>query len=562
MGKIKRITFLRTPVIYPPGSNRVNAPLMPPLGMAIITSALKKARYILEQDDLNIKVAHNNYYSKKKIDLNKVDNSKKVIEYLENKTLYYDCFIKEMLSKTKINNPDLILLSAPNSLYDQSAIRILLILCKYLKKEYHTPIIVGSESDHIHNVCKFAIENKLFDFMISGSGEKSILKIIEAIENKGNLRRIPGLCYLDKNKMVYNNEGKPNLKIEPDFKGLPLKFYEWYPNSRKNKGKGMLIIPYRFLYGCPNNCAFCIASKNKYVELLNHKKAVKTIKKLSQKYNSRYFVFLNDYFNISKEYAKNFCKELIKQKVKILWSDCAHENNIDEELLELMKKSGCIRIIFGFETGSERLLRLMNKRLSLGNLSKMLEYSHDIGIWNGVEIIAGLPTETKNDISKTIKFLKKNEEYIDEMYINRFRLIRGSALAKNPQGYSLDNLKFKFGNELIKTDNYFDVAGAEYDERDSLKWEDKKKMIINSERLIKKNFKKKSFILTHEQLNILFYIYSRYSNKEEIRNEYSKIINKKYRKMLLNMNSLIWQTRNLGSARFIADKIINMITKK
>lgn len=102
MGKIKRITFLRTPVIYPPGSNRINAPLIPPLGMAIIASVLKKSGYILEQDDLNIKVAHNNYYSKKKIDLNKVDDSKKIVGYLENKNLYYDFFIKEILSKTKL----------------------------------------------------------------------------------------------------------------------------------------------------------------------------------------------------------------------------------------------------------------------------------------------------------------------------------------------------------------------------------------------------------------------------------------------------------------------------
>jgi len=557
MGKIKRISFLRTPTIYPPGSNGINAPLFPPLGISIITSSLRNKGYFVDQDDLNIKVAYNNYMSKKKISINKINNFKGFIDCLNGKKNSCTNIINSILSLTNINNPDMILLSAPNSLFDQSSIRILFLISKFLKKQYNVPIVIGSESDHLPNACEYGLRQGLFDFMITGSGEESIIKLIETIENEEDLKKVPGLFFISNNKLLINQLNYPNLEIIPDFDGLPLDLYRW----SKEGEKGMLIIPYRFTYGCPRNCAFCIESKDKKVGFLDYEVAVKNIQYLKDKYKSKYFLFLNNYINGSRIYAENFCNELINKNVGILWSDCGSERNLDYDLLVLMKKSGCIRLILGFETGSPRLLQLMNKKTSLDNLSKMLKFSNELGIWSGIEIIAGLPTENQEDIKQTIKFLKDNEEYIDEMYLNKFRAIVGTEIAKNPQNFSLKNFKFNFGNKFLSRKGYFDVSSATYDEEDGPNWNKKRQNIINSERLIKKSFPQKSFMLAQEQLNILFYLYSNYDSKAAIRTKYHKMMKNEYRKMLFNINSLVWQIKNLGSIRFVVNKISKVVIK-
>lgn len=546
----KNIVFLRTPVVYPPGSNRVNAPMIPPLGMGIVTAALRNKGYSLFQDDLNIKVAHQIFEKKFNLDLNSVRNCDDVIDYIEDRSNVFDLYSDSILSLSNLDSPDMILLSAPNSLYDQSALRILLVLCKYLKKKYNVPIIVGSESDHIHFITEYAMREGLFDYMISGPGELSMPELLGKIFSGEQVNDIPGLCYLDQDRVVFNKEGSSDVKIQPDFDGLPLDLYRWNYFGDEN----ILILPVRTSFGCPNNCAFCISSKCKEVKVLSAKSSVKQIIELSKKYNTKHFMFLNNYFNISRSYAEEFCRELIEQNADILWSDCAYEKNLDYDLLKLMKKSGCIRLILGFETGSARLLDDMGKKIDLHHLEEVFRWSHELGIWNGIEVIVGLPNEGQDDLDQTILFLKNNENYIDELYVNRFRAIRGSALANNPKKFGLLNFKFIQGKEFLRAKGYFEVSGASYDEV-ARSWNEKKRYIENAEAKVRRMFQNKTFMLWQEQLNILFMLYSKYNTKEEVRTAYDYISKKEYLKMVFNPKSIAWQIRNAGSFSNIMRKV-------
>lgn len=551
----KNIVFLRTPVIYPPGSNRVNAPMIPPLGMGIVTASLRNKGYSINQDDLNIRTAHKVFTGKLGFDLDRVMDYDEVIRYLEKGDNSLDKYCKALLSSVEFGNPDIILLSAPNSLYDQSALRILLVLCKYLKEKYDVPIIVGSESDHIHFIAEYAMENKLFDYLVSGPGETSMPILLDCILSNKTIEDVPGISYMAKGEVISNPEGASDVKIEPDFDGLPLELYRW---NYEDKKQDMLILPVRTSFGCPNNCAFCISSKCKEVKVLSAKSSVKQIIRLSRKYNTKYFMFLNNYFNISRSYAKEFCEELIRQKADILWSDCAYENNLDYELLKLMKESGCVRLILGFETGSQRLLDDMGKKIDLHHLAEVLRWSDELGIWNGIEVIVGLPNEGYSDLDETLLFLNNNESYIDELYVNRFRAIKGSALAQNPKKFGLLNFKFTEGKRFLKADNYFSVSGASYDEV-ARSWNEKKRYIEDAEAKVRRMFQNKTFMLWQEQLNILFMLFSKYGTKQDVRTAYNYISKREYLKMAFSVKSIIWQIKNVGSFSNLMKKVTGML---
>ncbi len=539
MEKIEKIAILRTPKPPSRADRRLSCYSAPPLGMALIASLLRENGYRVLQDDLNIKVAYDDFFMNDKFPVHEFQDYENVMEYLKGDSDILEKALGRIISKTKLHDPDMIMLSAPDIVGTPVTVRLLFALSRYLKTKYSVPVIVGG-SPRIIKAAEWGLRNRIFDYIVNGPADKGVLMLIKAIENGSGFDEVPGLCHIRNRRYHMNREAFPDISIIPDFDGLPMELYRWPPGKRDNS----LMLPFMFSYGCPNNCAFCYSSKDdRKCGLLDHKEAVKNIMFLSNKYDTRQFMFLNTYFNISNAYSKKLCRELIHQDAGIMWSDCASERGMDRELITLAKKSGCIRLVYGFETGSARLQSLINKNLSLTNLSRALRHSNQAGIWNGIEVISGLPTENDEDIRSTAAFLNQNMEYLDEVYISEFRLSEVSHLGKTPERFSITNIRFRKGQEYVKNMEHFNYLGGEFDEINGLSWEEKKGQIRNSSKIIRQVCKRKSFILKNDQLNYLFYLYSRHNDKESIRAEYNRYMTKEYLKQFINPNWLAWRVK-------------------
>ena len=539
MDQIKKIKILNVPE-YTGSlvSKDVKTSKIPPLGIAQITSYLRKKGYEIDQDDLNIKIYHDLFYKKSKLDLSIINELQPVKKYiLGKKDEKLKKITKKILQKTNLNQVDMICLSAS---YQDNLSTLLssLLIAKHLKSKYSVPIVLGGSISNLDEKTvieffSFAYHQKILDYLIIGPGEVPLYKLIQCLNQNKNLNNIPGLVYYQKDKLISQNR---HIEIfqQPDFSGLPLELYKHYPNCKTTKThqhKNILILPFQLIHGCPNRCIFCGGSAQRPpLKFMNPSQIVNNLKQLKQKYSTQYFFLLSSTINISKKFINELCDEIIKQKLDILWSDCARFNNLDEQTLKKMRSAGCIRLVYGLETASPRMLKYIHKGTNVEQASKILQLSSQAGIWNGLEIIAGLPTEKEKDIDYTLKFLKDNQAYIDDIYLNPYHMAQGSLLKKFPEKYGIKNIKRINLWGQPDQSNFNRISQIySYDEIYGHPWEEKKKQITYSYQKINECLKNKIShqLPPYDILPFLFYSYKKLIKKSKVYDYLKKYITQK-----------------------------------
>jgi radical SAM superfamily enzyme YgiQ (UPF0313 family) len=501
---------------------------LPPLGIASITSAMKLNGYHCEQDDLNIKVAYDNVYERKSksVNLSVFEGHNKVKKFLETKN---DPELEEeaekILKKTDYKKFDIIGLSILEEV-NPSSMSIALALSKVIKENSNAEIALGGINypRPVTEVQDF-LNSGLIDYVLMGDGEWVLLHLLYAIEKN----------YVGKYKIqnIFTNQddrNKPLLKKvdgkyyefpRPDFDGFPLQKYilkpeRGVPMSRKK----VLVLPYVFVKGCSYNCIFCPASKTPEYQINQADKVVEDLKCLSEKYKTKYFLFINNTINPSYEYAENFIKEMKKEDLNIMWADCANFKGMDLKTLKGLKDVGAIKLLYGIESASPKMQKYTLKNIDINQASTLLKESHNLGIWNELELIAGMPYETDQDINSTINFIKTNQNHLEYCYLNSFRLV-DSLLLKKPEAFGITNIK-----DNMKRSNEVTWFSRRFDETNGLKWEQKEKQILRSYNLIKKaielevNQKRQYF--PGWDIRLLFYLYSVYNNKQDVSNYFKE----------------------------------------
>lgn len=262
------------------------------------------------------------------------------------------------------------------------------------------------------------------------------------------------------------------------------------------------ILPMIFMEGCNARCAFCAYSMTKMVKR-DAEKVVRAIAWLRETYDIRYFHFLNTNINGSFQYAEAFCDALIAAKLDVLWSDCANLWALNERLLEKMRRSGAIRFTYGVECPSDRMLDYIGKGITVKQAHQRLKQASDLGIWNHLLLITGLPTETEEDSKQFVDFLEESAAYSNAYSISSFYLISSSLMGAFPERYGLEMLTNRSG--LLEDQAFNEVGG--------LPWDEKKHQIIRSTDLItdaiKRIKKDPKYWSGAIDLELVFWLYDR-----------------------------------------------------
>jgi radical SAM superfamily enzyme YgiQ (UPF0313 family) len=116
--------------------------------------------------------------------------------------------------------------------------------------------------------------------------------------------------------------------------------------------------------------------------------------------------FVDGTFTYDRNYLRTICNSLIDHELNIPWRCTARYDNLDEEVLQLMKKANCTTLYIGFESGSDRMLNAMNKRTTIAQIVKVSKMIYDSGIISANSVLLGLPDEGKDDIEETLRFMK------------------------------------------------------------------------------------------------------------------------------------------------------------
>lgn len=251
-----------------------------------------------------------------------------------------------------------------------------------------------------------AVKEKCFDIVAIGEGDKTISDILSSKE----LRNVPGIVFKDNKsgKIIFTKK----RELIQDINKLPYPAWHLfdlskYTNSRlssRNNPVGHLETS----RGCSYQCNFC----NKSIFGINYrvKNVIRVVDEIEYmlKCGFKEIHIIDDSFTQNITRAKEVCREIIRRKLKFSWSliNGVRVNLVDKEFFELAKEAGCWQSGFGIESGDQRVLNMVNKKINLSQIRKAIMTAETAGIDTFGFFIFGLSGETIKSMQKTIAFAK------------------------------------------------------------------------------------------------------------------------------------------------------------
>lgn len=264
------------------------------------------------------------------------------------------------------------------------------------------------------------------DLAILGETEATAFELIEIITKyKSNYLNqlikldVRGVAFFHHQKFIKNKARRP---LNPD--ELPFMAHHLLYNiktTQKNDyqvtSKTVFVkkkIKWGFLLssrGCPFNCSFCSPSirnsNGKNYRIQSPKRTADEIEFLVKKFAVNAISFEDDLFTLNKKRVIDLCKEIIDRKIQISWTVATRLDSIDLETAKWMKKAGCFGMSVGIESGSDRILSLINKGEKIRDLKRGMSILNEVGIAVTTNLIIGHPTETLKELKQTLNLAKE-----------------------------------------------------------------------------------------------------------------------------------------------------------
>ena len=263
------------------------------------------------------------------------------------------------------------------------------------------------------------LDLKNVDYLIGGESDFIIRNLLKAhYENRDELKNISGILYKENNCWIKTKFDDWNTDLD----SLPFPSRDLMENKLylrpDTKEVQATISTSR---GCPSNCIFCLTPKisGKKLRLRSVENIYEELYECYSKYNIRNFFFKSDTFTINKEWTIKLCNLIIESPLqgKISWVANSRVNPIDKETLLKMKEAGCWLVAFGFESGSEKSLKLMTKGATLDQNLKAAKIAKEVGLLVYGFYLIGFPWEDKNDLEATKNLIFKNKADFIELHI-------------------------------------------------------------------------------------------------------------------------------------------------
>jgi radical SAM superfamily enzyme YgiQ (UPF0313 family) len=273
-----------------------------------------------------------------------------------------------------------------------------------------TKIILGGPEVTNH-IDKF-LENGA-DFIIQGEGEESMLELVQFLDGKSEngIDKINGISYKNEMGITVFTQERTKLK---NLDELPLPNrtkvnLQLYFDAWKAK-HGTSAISINTMRGCPYSCKWC--SRAVYGQSYRRRSAKHVVDELDwiqNNYQVDTVWFVDDVFTVSHKWLKEFRLELESRNLSIAYECITRADRMNAEVIDELKASGCFRVWIGAESGSQKVIDLMDRRVDVLQVRDMIRQAQAKGIQAGTFIMVGYPGETEEDIFETIKHLKDSD---------------------------------------------------------------------------------------------------------------------------------------------------------
>ena len=303
-------------------------------------------------------------------------------------------------------------------------------LISFIRKEHdlsHAMIILGGP-DVTYN-----IENYLklgADILVIGEGEETMLELSKVSSGKSNaqLQHIDGIAFLDDRGDIIRT--RPRAKM-PDLDVLPTPArgkidMSLYMDTWKNyHGKSAISLSTQ--RGCPYTCKWCsTAVYGQSYRRRSPAAVVDEMEMIQRQYQPDQLWFVDDVFTVSHKWLIEFQSELNTRKIHIPFECITRADRLTEDVIKVLKDAGCFRVWIGAESGSQKILDAMDRRVQATQVEEMIIYAKTLGVETGTFIMLGYPGETEEDIFLTLEYLKRANP--DHFTITVAYPIKGTAL--------------------------------------------------------------------------------------------------------------------------------------
>lgn len=260
---------------------------------------------------------------------------------------------------------------------------------------------------HVNIYARETVNIKGVDFVVLGEGEKIFAKLIDNIDDFKKLKDIKGLVYKNKDGTIVHT-GLPDLISENELNKLPFPKRELTPYKKYTSilAKRTPITTLFTSRGCPYKCSFCNRPHlgNRF-RAMNATRVVQEIEECLALGINEFLVY-DDTFTVRRDRVKKICDLIIKKDLDIGFDIRARVDTLDEELLQLLKKAGCRGIHYGIEAGTEKILKVLRKGITLQKAKETFELTKKHKIQILAYFMIGSPEETTEDIFETFRISK------------------------------------------------------------------------------------------------------------------------------------------------------------
>ena len=322
---------------------------------------------------------------------------------------FYNMTREEFKNEVDAYRPDYVGISVLTSEYQD-----ILDIASALVKSISDNIIVIAGGVHVTTMPEYVMNNKNIDYSVIGEGEYVLKGLIMYLNGEGRLPE-EGLAYRKDGKVVIQKRSLVNDLTKLPRPAYDLVDFKLYTKSEQRSFNSQRPPEYPFVRmvttrGCPFGCVFCQVDmiSGKRVRARDPKDVVDELSFLKKEYNIRSVFFDDDNILMGKDdYAKKLFKLMIDRRLGLKWVGISVALfALTEELLDLMKESGCVEVNVAIESGNERVLREVVKKpiKDLKAVPDMIKKIKDRRISCIANIVIGFPGETWDEIRESISF--------------------------------------------------------------------------------------------------------------------------------------------------------------
>ena len=277
------------------------------------------------------------------------------------------------------------------------------------------------------------------DYLVLHDGEVSFLRLLEALESGGDVRTVPHIAFFDASAgRVFHNDADTGVKLNDlayaDYSDFDFTDY-FMPAPVAS------ILSSRGCYW--RRCTFCdhFAGYAGSYKTQSITRVVDELQHHVETYGIRHFSFVDEM--ISAKRFRKLSEEILNRGLDITFYAFAKPttNDFTPEILSAMYRAGCRAIYWGVESGSDRVLKLMDKGNNVESTSRTLIAANAAGIRNHLFLIVGYPTETLSELKETIRFLYDHRNTIDKMVPNQFCMRMGTPVCDRHRDFGVAKVR-------------------------------------------------------------------------------------------------------------------------